>query len=246
MPDAPAIVTAALLVIGDEILSGRTRDQNIGFIAESLTAIGIDLREVRVVPDVEADIVAAVNVLRARYTHLFTTGGIGGTHDDITADAVGAALGLPVDLNPAAAAVLTARYPDRVLNDARLRMARMPAGATLIDNPVSGAPGFSVANVHVMAGVPAIMQRMLDGLLPRLARGAKVLSRSLEAGMGEGAYAADLRSLQADFPDVTLGSYPHFDAKGFTASIVARSRDPERLERAVAAVDAMLARLRGG
>ncbi len=157
-----APVTAALLVIGDEILSGRTKDKNIGYIAEYLTGIGVDLSEVRVVPDVEAEIVAAVNALRTRYTYLFTTGGIGPTHDDITADAVAKAFGVAIDIDPRAVAMMQQRYQPGELNEARLRMARIPAGADLIENPISKAPGFRIGNVFVMAGVPAIMQAMLD------------------------------------------------------------------------------------
>ena len=161
-----ASVTAALLVIGDEILSGRTKDKNIGYIAEYLTNIGIDLREVRVVPDVEAEIVAAVNALRDRYTYLFTTGGIGPTHDDITADCVAKAFGVPIDIDERARAMMLERYKPEDLNEARLRMARIPAGAELIENPISKAPGFRIDNVIVMAGVPAIMQAMLDNVAP--------------------------------------------------------------------------------
>ncbi len=242
--DGAGVVTAAVLVIGDEILSGRTKDQNIGYIAEYLTAIGIDLCEARVVPDVEAEIVAAVNALRARYTHVFTTGGIGGTHDDITADAIGRAFGVPVEENAEAAALLTARFPDRKLNAARMRMARMPAGAVLIANSVTAAPGFSVGNVHVMAGVPAIMQRMLDAVAPRLTRGRPMLSQQIAAGMGEGDCAAALTDVQAAFPDIAIGSYPSFDARGFSAAIVLRCREAARLAAGVAAVEAMLAGLR--
>src|SRR5687767_4759749 len=158
------LVTAAVLVIGDEILSGRTKDKNIGYIAEYLTAIGIDLKEVRVVPDEEDEIVAALNAMRRRYTYVFTTGGIGPTHDDITADCVAKAFGVPIDHDPRAVAILKERLGARgvELNEARLRMARIPQGADLVDNPVSGAPGFWIGNVIVMAGVPTIMQAMLD------------------------------------------------------------------------------------
>src|SRR6202011_932915 len=162
------VVTAAVLVIGDEILSGRTKDKNIGYIAEYLTAIGIDRREVRVVPDVESEIGTAGNALRGRYDHVLTTGGIGPTHDDITADAVAKAFGVAIDFDPRAVAILSERYGKADLNEARMRMARIPAGAELIVNPISKAPGFSIGNVHVMAGVPAIMQAMLDGLAPPL------------------------------------------------------------------------------
>src|SRR3954465_4746702 len=163
-----SIVTAAILVIGDEILSGRTKDKNIGYIAEYLANIGVDLKEVRVVPDVEEEIVAAGNARRSRYTYLFSTGGIGPTHDDITADAVAKAFGVPIDVDPRAKAVMRERYRPEDLNEARLRMARIPQGADLVENPVSKAPGFRLGNVIVMAGVPAIMQAMLDKVAPTL------------------------------------------------------------------------------
>jgi molybdenum cofactor synthesis domain-containing protein len=239
------IVTAAILVIGDEILSGRTKDRNIGHIAEYLTAIGIDVREVRVVPDVEGEIVAAVNALRARYDHVLTTGGIGPTHDDITADAVAKAFGVAIDFDPRAVAILAERYGDRDLNQARMRMARIPDGAELIVNPVSKAPGFSIGNVHVMAGVPHIMQAMLDELAKRLPTGRKMLSRSIAAGMGEGRVAKALAEVQAAFPDVAIGSYPTFEeGTGFTTTLVVRSRDEARLTLAAAAVEAMLGEIR--
>jgi len=236
------IVTAAVLVIGDEILSGRTKDKNIGYIAEYLTNIGIDLREVRVVPDVEDEIVAALNALRSRYDHVFTTGGIGPTHDDITADSVAKAFGVPIDVDPRAVALLLERIPKDQLNEARLRMARIPEGASLIENAVSKAPGFSIGNVHVMAGVPSIMQSMLDALAPRLDTGKKMLSRSVSAGLKEGDIAGPLGEIQAAYPDVSMGSYPTFDpATGFTTTLVLRSREVSRLDVAEAAVFAMLA-----
>ena len=239
--DAAGIVTAAILVIGDEILSGRTKDKNIGYIAEYLTNIGIDLREVRVVADVEDDIVAAVNALRARYDHVFTTGGIGPTHDDITADSVARAFGVAIDVDPRAVALLLERIPKDQLNEARLRMARIPAGASLIENAVSKAPGFTIGNVHVMAGVPSIMQSMLDALAPRLATGRKVHSRSVAAGLKEGDIAAPLGAIQAEYPDVAIGSYPSFDpVTGFATTLVLRSRDVDRLGAAEAAVTAMI------
>jgi molybdenum cofactor synthesis domain-containing protein len=238
------IVTAALLVIGDEILSGRTKDKNIGYIAEYLTDIGIDLREVRVVGDVEADIVAAVNALRNRYDHVLTTGGIGPTHDDITADAIATAFGVAIDFDPRAVAMLSERYGKTDLTEARMRMARIPAGASLIENPLSKAPGFSLGNVHVMAGVPSIMQAMLDTLGQRLPTGRKILSRALPAGMGEGRIAAPLAAIQAAHPDVSIGSYPTFDpVVGFTTTVVLRSRDEAKLVAAETAVAAMLAEL---
>ena len=234
-------VTAAILIIGDEILSGRTKDKNIGYIAEYLTAIGIDLREVRVVPDVEDEIVAAVNALRARYDHVFTTGGIGPTHDDITADAIAKAFGVAIDVDERAVAMLLERIPKADLNEARLRMARIPAGADLIANSVSKAPGFSIGNVHVMAGVPAIMHAMLDAVAPRLTKGRKMLSRSLAAGLKEGDLGGPLTEVQKRFPDVSMGSYPTFEeGVGFTTTLVLRSRDDTRLAEAEAEVRAML------
>jgi len=244
-PDSHAVVTAALIVIGDEILSGRTKDKNIGYLADYLTAIGIDLREVRVIGDVADDIVSAVNALRARYDHVFTTGGIGPTHDDITADAIAAAFGVPIAIDERAVALLATRIPKAELNEARLRMARIPAGADLIDNPLSAAPGFSLGNVHVMAGVPAVVQAMLDALGPRLRTGTRILSRSVPAGLKEGDIGGPLAAVQAEFVDVAIGSYPTFDPEtGFTTTLVLRSRDAVRLDAAEAAVQAMLAEVK--
>jgi molybdenum cofactor synthesis domain-containing protein len=242
---ADETVTAAILVIGDEILSGRTKDKNIGYIAEYLTNIGVDLREVRVVPDVEEEIVAAVNALRSRYTHVFTTGGIGPTHDDITADSIAKAFGVPIDVDERAVKLLLERIPKADLNEARLRMARIPQGAELIENSVSKAPGFSLGNVHVMAGVPTIMQAMLDAVTPRLKTGKKMLSRTLPARAKEGDVAAPLRAMQNRFPDVSMGSYPTFEeGVGPTTTLVLRSRDEARLDEAEAAVRGMLDEVR--
>lgn len=243
--ERPTRVTAALLVIGDEILSGRTKDKNIGFIAEYLTAVGIELREVRVVADDEAAIIEAVNALRARNHYLFTTGGIGPTHDDITADCVAKALGVSIDHDPRAVAILRERYPDpKDLNESRLRMARIPEGADLIDNPISKAPGFKIANVIVMAGVPSIMQAMLEAVTPHLKTGAKLQSDSVDSGgLPEGIYAAGLGAIQKDHPDVIIGSYPHFDGQTFRNQIVLRARDAAALARAKAAVEALMAQL---
>ena len=243
MTDAPKIVTAAILVIGDEILSGRTKDKNIGYIAEYCTNIGIDVREVRVVPDVQAEIVAAVQALSARYDHVFSTGGIGPTHDDITADAMAAAFGVAIDHDPRAVAILTEHYGAANLNEARLRMARIPHGASLIDNPVSKAPGFTIGNVHVMAGVPVIMQAMLDAVTATIPTGTKMLSATVPASMGEGRIAAGLAAIQLDFPDVSIGSYPKMLDGGFATDIVLRSRDGDRLALAVRAVEELIASL---
>lgn len=239
-----AVVTAAILVIGDEILSGRTKDKNIGYIAEYMTNIGIDLREVRIVPDVAEEIVAAVNALRARYTYVFTTGGIGPTHDDITADAIAAAFGVGIDHDPRAIAMLAERFPPDQLNEARLRMARIPAGAELIANSVSKAPGFILGNVHVMAGVPSIMQAMLDVVAPTLRTGVRMLSETVRAGLREGDIGTELARVQQAHPEVAIGSYPFFSDTGPDTNVVVRSRDPERLAAAVADVEAMLAAIR--
>lgn len=233
--------TAAVLLIGDEILSGRTKDKNLGFLADYLTALGIDLKEARVVSDQEDDIVAAVNALRQRYTYVFTTGGIGPTHDDITADAIAKAFGVPIDHDPRAVEILQAYFKelDREPNEARMRMARIPKGASLIDNPVSKAPGFQMGNVFVMAGVPKIMNAMMDDVARRLARGVPMQSRNVEFRGGEGDAAKPLGEIQKAFPGVVIGSYPFQAPDGFATNLVLRSRDEALLEQALAAVRAM-------
>jgi molybdenum cofactor synthesis domain-containing protein len=241
------IITAGLLVIGDEILSGRTKDKNIGYIAEYLTNIGIDLREVRVVADVEEEIVGALNAMRHRYTYMFTTGGIGPTHDDITADSVAKAFGVGIGYHPDAVALLKEMLAKRgtELNEARLRMARIPDGADLITNSVSAAPGFRIGNVHVMAGVPAIMQAMLDGIAPTLKVGAKVLSETIRADAREGDIGTPLAEIAKAHPEVMIGSYPFWDDKrGPNTNLIVRSRDPEKLAAAKAAVESMLGRVK--
>jgi molybdenum cofactor synthesis domain-containing protein len=241
---SPASVTAAILVIGDEILSGRTKDKNIGYIAEYLTNIGIELRQVRIVPDIEEEIVAALNALRSRYTYVFTTGGIGPTHDDITADSVAAAFGVSIDHDPRAIAMLAERFPPDQLNEARLRMARIPAGADLIANSVSKAPGFNIGNVYVMAGVPSIMQAMLDVVAPTLQTGVKILSDTVRAGLREGDIGTALAEVAKAHPDVSIGSYPFFSETGPDTNVVVRSRDPDALATAMEAVKAMIATVR--
>jgi molybdenum cofactor synthesis domain-containing protein len=240
---ASANPTAAMLVIGDEILSGRTRDANLAYLAAELAAKGIELREARVVPDGEAEIVAALDALRGRYTHVFTSGGIGPTHDDITADAVARAFGVPIAVREDARAILASHYadPERELNAARLRMARIPEGAELIDNPISKAPGFSIGNVHVMAGVPAIFEAMLAGLLPRLTGGRPLLSESVHVERPEGEVAGPLATLAARHPDVAIGSYP-FNRGGVPGcTLVLRTQEPDRLAAALRDVETMLA-----
>ncbi len=238
----PQPVTAALLVIGDEILSGRTKDKNIGHIAERLTEIGIDLKQVRVVPDEEEEIVEALNALRARFDYVFTTGGIGPTHDDITADAVAKAFGVSIDVDPRARAMLLEYIPEDQLNEARLRMARIPDGADLIVNSVSKAPGFRIGNVHVMAGVPRIMHAMLEAIIPTLRTGTPMLSRTVLANAKEGDIATALAEIARQFPDTVIGSYPFMDEKGPNTNIVVRSRSADRLEQVAALVEAMVAR----
>ncbi|CTQ67649.1 competence/damage-inducible protein A [Roseibium alexandrii] len=222
---ADDIVTAAFLVIGDEILSGRTKDKNIGFLADYLTALGIDLSEVRIVPDVQAEIVGAVNALRTKYTYVFTSGGIGPTHDDITAEAVAAAFDVPLNLDARAVAIMEKHYPPGQFTPARQRMARIPEGADLIENKVSKAPGFRIGNVHVMAGVPAIMQAMMDAVAPTLQTGKKMLSETVAANMPESRIAERLAAIQDAHPETLIGSYPKATDGKFTTQIVIRSRD---------------------
>lgn len=233
--DAADTVTAAVLVIGDEILSGRTKDKNIGLIADHLTVIGISLREVRVVADHEDEIVAAVNALRARYDYVFTTGGIGPTHDDITADAMAKAFATSIDIDPRALAVMRPYYDSRgiALTEPRLRMARIPAGADLIANTISAAPGFVIGNVVVMAGVPHIMQAMLAEVTPRLKTGARMLSATIPVDRPEGDIAELFRRHQAAYPDVIMGSYPCLRGGRPCADLVLRSTNEQRLVDAV-------------
>ncbi|SEQ74167.1 competence/damage-inducible protein A [Thalassovita taeanensis] len=227
--------TAAMLVIGDEILSGRTRDSNMHHLAQELTKHGIDLREVRVVSDDAPAIVAAVQALAAGFTHVFTSGGIGPTHDDITAEAIARAFDTPITVRDDARALLEAHYKRTggTLNEARLRMARIPDGAALIDNPVSIAPGFSLRNVHVMAGVPAVFEAMVASVLPTLTGGQPVLSQTLRVNRGEGDIAGPLGVLADDFPDLSIGSYP-FQINGvFGTNIVIRGQDGARVDAAM-------------
>jgi molybdenum cofactor synthesis domain-containing protein len=223
--------TAAMLVIGDEILSGRTKDTNTNHLACALTEAGIDLTEARVVSDEHDHIVEAVQALSARYDHVFTSGGIGPTHDDITADAIGAAFGATVDVREDARALLAAHYEQQGMdfNDARKRMARIPAGATLIDNPVSIAPGFSIGNVHVMAGVPKVFHAMVATVLATLSGGEPLLSATLKVFIGEGDVAGPLGILSEANPDVSFGSYPFQKDGVYGSNLVARGSDAARL-----------------
>jgi molybdenum cofactor synthesis domain-containing protein len=217
------------------VLSGRTKDKNLGFIADYLTAIGIDLKEARVVGDTEEAIVEGVNALRHRYSYVFTTGGIGPTHDDITADSMAKAFGVGILHHPEAVAILTRYFAEmgREANEARMRMARIPEGASLILNPVSKAPGFQIGNVFVMAGVPKIMNAMMEEIAPRLSRGEKMISRTIQFQGGEGDIAKPLRDIQERHATVTLGSYPFESPQGFATNLVMRSRDIKALDEAV-------------
>jgi molybdenum cofactor synthesis domain-containing protein len=230
--------TAAVLLIGDEVLSGRTKDKNLGFIADYLTALGIDLKEARVVSDDEADIVAAVNALRSRFTYVFSTGGIGPTHDDITADSMAKAFGVGISHHPEASEILLKHFAEmgREANEARMRMARIPHGATLIYNTVSKAPGFRIENVFVMAGVPKVMNAMMDALAQDLSGGEVVKSRTIRFDGGEGDIAKPLKDVQDQWPMLSVGSYPFESERGFSTNLVLRGRDVEALAQAVEAV----------
>ena len=245
MSETKKTITAAVLVIGDEILSGRTKDKNIGYIADFCTNVGIDLAEVRIVPDIEDEIVAAVNALRSRYTYVFTTGGIGPTHDDITADAIARAFGVGISENPEVIEMLLTRIRREDLNEARRRMARIPHGARLVKNRVSTAPGFWIGNVIVMAGVPSIMQSMMDAVADKLETGARMIIENIDAGgIPEGAYAAGLGEIAAAHAGLSIGSYPSFLDGKFRNQIVVRGKDAEAVATGVARVEALLKDLR--
>ncbi len=236
--------TACLLVIGNEVLSGRTQDLNIKFLATGLGAIGMPLREVRIIPDVADTIITTVNECRARFDHVFTTGGIGPTHDDITSECVAAAFGVPWEPHPEAWARMEKSYKPGEFNAARQRMATMPRGATLIENAISVAPGFTIGNVHVMAGVPRIMQSMWETLAPTLHGGTPVESRAVHAmGLAEGALAAGLGAIQARYPEIDLGSYPFYRSSGNGVALVAKGTDAEALERCIDEVATMIREL---
>ena len=245
MTGASASPTAAVLVIGDEILSGRTKDANLGIIAEWAGAIGLDLKEARFVTDEEQDIVTAVNALRARFTYVFTTGGIGPTHDDITADAVAKAFGVPIGHHPDAVRLLKAYFAEvgREANEARMRMARVPDGAVLIENKVSRAPGFRIENVFVMAGIPRVMTGMLEAVARMIEPGRPMLSVSIDVAAAEGDIAAPLKDIQARHRPAIIGCYPRQEGNRFCATIVVRARDAALLEAAAAEVRALAARL---
>ena len=233
-------VTACVLVIGNEILSGRTHEANLAYLGERLNALGVRLREARVIPDDHQVIADAVNEARRRFDYVFTTGGIGPTHDDITAESVARAFGVPLVRNPEAQRILESFYPPGEVNESRLRMADTPEGAALIDNPVSGAPGFRMENVFVMAGIPTVMRAMFETIVHRLSGGAPLLSRVVAAEVPEGEIAAGLKGIQDSYPDVEIGSYPYHRQGRFGARLVLRSALPERLASATDEVAALV------
>lgn len=238
----PDIVTAALLIIGEEILSGRTQDANTAYIAKALDQAGIALREVRIIPDVEEEIVEAVNALRRRFRYVLTTGGIGPTHDDVTTDAIGRAFGVAVVEDPRAVRAMENRYPGELLGAGRMRMARLPEGAELVANSVSGAPGYLIENVIVMAGIPRVVQAMMEDVLPRLEKGRPVASRSIRVDAPEGDVAVGLATLQARHPKVRIGSYPFFEETGVGTYVVIRCADATLIDMAVEELRALLTR----
>jgi molybdenum cofactor synthesis domain-containing protein len=238
--------TACIVVIGNEVLSGRTQDANIRFLAQRLGDMGIPVREVRIIPDVADTIIRTIVETRAAFDHVFTTGGIGPTHDDITSECIAAAFGVPWEKQPIVWARMQAHYPPGQFNEARQRMATMPRGAVLIDNGRSIAPGFSMVNVHVMAGVPAIMRAMFDMLAPTLQGGTPVISRSVHAaGILEGDIAAGLTQIQNDNPDLDIGSYPYYRDTGGGVAIVAKGTNPAQADAAIAAVTSLFESLGG-
>ncbi len=240
------IVTAAMLAIGDELLSGRTKDKNIGHLADMLTLSAIDLKEVRIVGDEEDEIVAALNALRSKYDYVFTSGGIGPTHDDITADAVSKAFGLACEYNAEAMTLLGDMYARREVEftDARKRMARMPVGSRHIPNPVSTAPGFVIGNVHVMAGVPQVFQAMVDAVIPTLRTGQAVISLAIACPYGEGDIGTPLAAIQKAHPQTSIGSYPRYVGQSFSTEIVVRGRSQDVVDAAGAEVRAMIETIR--
>ncbi|MBZ5761419.1 MULTISPECIES: competence/damage-inducible protein A [Rhizobium] len=240
------IITAAMLAIGDELLSGRTKDKNIGHLADILLLSGIDLKEVRIVADEEDAIVAALNALRGTYDYVFTSGGIGPTHDDITADAISKAFGVPCEHDAEAMKLMAAMYErrDMPFTEARQRMARMPVGATHIANPVSTAPGFTIGNVHVMAGVPQVFQAMLDNVIPTLRTGTPMLSTAVACPFGEGDIGTPLGAIQKAHPETSIGSYPRYLGQSFSTEIVVRARTEAAMQAAAEEVRQMIETIR--
>jgi molybdenum cofactor synthesis domain-containing protein len=242
---APETVSACVVIIGNEILSGRTQDANLAFLAQGLNEVGVRLREARVIPDIAETIIGTVNEMRARFDYVFTTGGIGPTHDDITSACVAQAFGVPLILHPEAKRILESHYPPGGLNEARLRMAQVPEGASLLLNPISRAPGFRIENVFVLPGVPQIMQAIFNELKHRLHGGAKVLSRSVSCTLGEGTIAEELAALQDRYSDLEIGSYPYFRRSDFGVTLVVRGTERERIAAAIAELKTLIRNLGG-
>jgi molybdenum cofactor synthesis domain-containing protein len=240
----PADTTACVVIIGNEILSGRTQDRNIAFLGRRCDELGIRLMEARVIPDVQDVIIATVDTCRNKYDYVFTTGGIGPTHDDITAAAIAALFHTDLMRNTAAVAAMERYYESATLNEARLKMADMPAGAVVIDNPVSGAPGFQMENVFVLPGVPMIMQAMFNGITDRLTGGPPMLTESVVTRLTEGVIAAGLGQVQADYPRITIGSYPYFRGGKLGVNIVMRATDRDELNKGAEEVRKLLRQLR--
>ncbi|KZD12726.1 competence/damage-inducible protein A [Oceanibaculum pacificum] len=240
-------VSASLVIIGNEVLSGRTKDANLAYLGAQLAEMGIRMMEVRIVPDIEDRIIEAVKALSARYTYVFTTGGIGPTHDDITAACIAKAFDVRLIRHPEAMRVLAAHYAasGAEFNDARKKMAEVPEGAVLVDNPVSKAPGFRIANVYVFAGIPRVMQAMFESIRHELTKGAPIESRTVSCRLGEGTLAAGLGAVQQRYADIDIGSYPYFVAGGFGVSLVLRGTDTDRLQQAADEVRALIRDLGG-
>jgi molybdenum cofactor synthesis domain-containing protein len=243
--NAPKTYTACILIIGNEILSGRVQDANVAFLAKELNEVGVRLKEVRVIPDEPNTIVVAVNEVRRAFDYVFTTGGIGPTHDDITAQCIAEAFAVKLILHPEAKRLLEGHYPPGAVNEARMRMAYVPDGAVLLPNPISRAPGFQMGNVYVMAGVPQIMQATFNELRHRLRGGAKMLSRSVSCSLGEGVLAKGLGELQMRYGDLEIGSYPYFRRADFGVTLVIRGTDRARLLAATEELKALILELRG-
>ena len=241
----PDQITACLIIIGNEILSGRTQDANLAIVGKKCDALGIRLTETRVIPDVEANIITTVNACRADFTYVFTTGGIGPTHDDITAAAIARTFDVELERNSEAVAVMDRYYEPGRLTNARLKMADIPAGARLIDNPVSGAPGFQLENVFVLPGVPAIMEAMFEGLVDRLVGGDPILTENVTTNLVESVIADDLGALQERYPDVSMGSYPYFKKGKLGVNLVLRTTDAARMEVAANELKTAIIRLNG-
>ncbi|SCA55515.1 Molybdopterin binding domain-containing protein [Candidatus Terasakiella magnetica] len=238
-------VTACILIIGNEVLSGRTQDANLNFLAGELNTLGIQVGEARVIPDVEQTIIETLNYARDTYDYVFTTGGIGPTHDDITSACVAKAMGYDFAHHPDAVKMLQSHYKPEDLNEARLRMAQTPVGASLIENPISKAPGYQIENVFVLAGVPRIARAMFDNLKSRLVGGAPVLSTTVSSDLGEGVIAQPLGDIQTLYPDIDIGSYPYFKDGQLGVSLVLRSTKPEQNEECAGAIKEMIESLDG-